>query len=365
MTATLGSLTTALRALCRSSSNGVTALGAPHSDGGTGCEDEILRILQRSKRLDASSHEMLAQATDWPQRYHLSPERANVLRPLQIPRDARVLEIGAACGAVTRYLGEAAVLVDALESRPARARCAAARTRDLPSVRVFCGDIDDLPAGACYDVIVVIGVLEYVGAGVDPQAYRDFLAAVRDRLVDGGSLVLAIENKLGAKYLAGAAEDHSNRVFDSVEGYPQGGRARTLDRRTLTGLLTDAGLQTQTAIAFPDHKLTRAVFRPDLVTEQTESLLYRVPTFPSPDWVGTSEPLADERSVWRSMVQAGLAADTGNSFLMIGGKRAGSGPMTPQASSTPSAGAASSSPKPGSTRHLSRWFAAVGCRAHR
>jgi hypothetical protein len=47
-----------------------------------------------------------------------------------------------------------------------------------------------------------------------------------------------------------------------------------------------------------------------------------VPNFPSPDWVSQREPLADESLLWRSLVEAGLAADSGNSFLMLAGKGA-------------------------------------------
>jgi SAM-dependent methyltransferase len=318
-------LCTPVRMLCRPDTDGVAVLrntGSTYRDGG---EERVLEILRTCSDLGSLSDEPLSHATNWPERYHLSPARANVVRPLEIPAHARVLEIGAGCGAVTRYLGEVAGVVDALEPVRSRAACIAERTRDLDSVRVFVGEIADIPALPSYDVIVVVGVLEYVGGGSSQQRpYQEFLAAVARRLVQGGSLVLAIENKLGVKYLVGAPEDHSDREFDSLEGYPHGAPARTFDGRSLTALLAGAGLQADTAVAFPDYKMTRAVLRPDLATPETESLLYRVPNFPSPDWVSPREPLADERLVWRAMVEAGLAGAVGNSFVMLAGKGAAS-----------------------------------------
>src|SRR5690606_28550559 len=115
---------------------------------------------------------LVAHATTWAERYHLDPARANIVRALDLPADARVLEIGAGCGAITRYLGETCAVVDALEPVPSRARAIMERTRDLPGVKVFIGHLDDVPDVPSYDVIVVIGVLEYVGEGsLDDRPY--------------------------------------------------------------------------------------------------------------------------------------------------------------------------------------------------
>lgn len=294
---------TALRALHRSASNGVTELSRPVAPPVDGSEARVLAILRGCRDVGSLSDEPLSGATEPAERFHLSPERANLIRPLDLPRQSRILHLGAGCGAVTRYLGEAVDLVDAVEAAPARAGCAAERTRDLPNVRVFVGEITDVPSVPTYDVIVV-EALETLVDPADPAGYRAVVAALADRLVDGGSLILGAGNKIGARYLAGGAPE----------------TAAAFDRRGLTALIAGAGLDPQTAIAFPDHRLTRAVFRPDLMPAGTRSLLYRVPNFPSPDWVSPWEPLADERSLWRSLVQAGLAPDTGNAFLVVAGK---------------------------------------------
>ena len=48
-----------------------------------------------------------------------------------------VLEIGAGCGAITRYLGECGGNILALEGTPRRAAIASARTRGLDNVTVL------------------------------------------------------------------------------------------------------------------------------------------------------------------------------------------------------------------------------------
>jgi SAM-dependent methyltransferase len=310
---------TPLRSLGTRGDDGCVLLRDVNLDYLDGGEDAVLKIISEASDLRSTSDELMRQADSWAQTYHLHSARANVMRSLEVPRTARVLEIGAGCGAITRYLGETCASVDALEPVPVRAAAARARTRDLDNVEVFVGDLADVPADAAYDVIVVIGVLEYVGAGSDDRApYLDFLRGIRDRLVDGGTLVLAIENQLGAKYLAGSPEDHSSRVFDSLEGYPAGSPARTFSQRQLREMFDAAGLDPTFRVAFPDYKITRAVFGefPDKV----RSLLHRIPQFPSPDWAAPRPQLADEQSLWRSLVAAGLEFETGNSFLVLAEK---------------------------------------------
>jgi SAM-dependent methyltransferase len=308
----------------------VRALGAPDESGylllrdvgstySDGAEDAILELMRTGADLRSDSDELIGHAAGWAQRYHLDPDRANVLRALALPPDARVLEVGAGCGAISRYLGETCAVVDALEPVPARAAAAAARTADLPGVQVFVGEVADVPAEPGYDLIVVIGVLEYVGAGTgDLSPYREFLSELERRLVPGGTLVLAIENRLGVKYLVGAPEDHTGKAFDSIESYPAGGRAHTFSRRALESLMREAGLAPRTLGAFPDYKLTRAVLGE--FPDAARSLLYRIPRFPSPDWTRKRPRLADERSVWANLVDAGAEAEFANSLLVLANK---------------------------------------------
>jgi len=293
-------------------------VGSGYRDGG---EERVLEILRESADVSSTSDELITKAANWAEHYHLAPTRSHLLRPLRLPADATVLEVGAGCGAVTRYLGETCATVDAIEPVPRRAVAARERTRDLPNVEVFVGEISDIPDIPAYDLIVVVGVLEYVGNGsADLTPYREFLDGLSSRLKPTGSLVLAIENKLGVKYFSGSAEDHTNRYFDGIEGYPEAGPARTFSRLELTALLGESGLTAETVLAFPDYKMPRALLSPERLTGEATSLLHRVPNFPSPDWVVPRETVADERLVWRSFVEAGLAADTGNSFVALAGK---------------------------------------------
>lgn len=316
--------TTPVRSLGTLDTHGCRVLsdaGIAYADG---AESALAEIVGRADDLASTSQELADEAYDWATEYSLTPVRANLLRSLELPADARVLEIGAGCGPITRYLGETCALVDSVEPMAARARVARLRTRDLPNVAVHVGLLEDVPLEPTYDLVVVVGVLEYVANGSpDPTPYLDFLGRIHTLLRPGGSLVLAIENKIGAKYLAGAPEDHSDRPYDSVEDYPVGAPARTFTRERLVEMLTGTGFAPRVLGAFPDYKLPR-VLVDDALFGYDDALAARIPPFPSRDYLTQRVSLVSERSLWSGLVQAGLGPHVANSFVVVAGRDAAS-----------------------------------------
>ena len=93
-----------------------------------------------------------------------------------------------------------------------------------------------------FDVVTLIGVLEYSHLyhplHTEPRAAA--LANLRraaQALGEHGALVLAIENRMGLKYLNGAREDHSGRDFEGIQGYPTSGSPVTWSLRELVAEL--------------------------------------------------------------------------------------------------------------------------------
>ncbi len=325
MTETQARAKTPLRQAVREQVDGCWLLSERGANYFEGTEERIYEILSAAEDLSTLSDELESQATNWFEVYNLSKARANVLRPLQLGPGDTVLEVGAGCGAITRYLGETCGLVDALEPVKGRARVARQRTRDLGNVEVFVGAVDDLPTEPAYDTIVMVGVLEYsCGGSADPNDYMAFIRPLAQLLKPGGRIVCAIENQLGVKYLAGTPENHTNRTFDGIERYPRGAQVRTFSREALEAIFSGAGLQPQTHHAFPDYHLCRIVFSDALLESDACALAWDVPSFPSPANTGERPRLASEAHLWRTLAEAGVGAHFANAFLVVATK--GSGP---------------------------------------
>ena len=287
-----------------------------YRDGG---EPRVLDLIAAAKDRSSMSNELDQAATTWAERYHLSIDRANLLRAIDLTPADRVLEIGSGCGAITRFLGETCLLVDGIEPDAERARVAATRVSDLENTQIHIVELDDVPEDPYYDVAIVTGVLEYVALGSsDARPYVEFLRKAAARLRMNGVLVLAIENALGVKYLVGSPEDHTGRAFDGLAGYPLGGKARTFSRGQLEQFFRAAGLEPTVLHAFPDFKMAQAVLSDGAVGGEHAWLGKELPRFPSPDRVSGPARVAREEEVWRSLVDGGEAQRHANSFLIVG-----------------------------------------------
>jgi hypothetical protein len=289
-----------------------------------GAEAYLLDVLTGARDRGTGSPELDALVRDWPSEYHLTPLRATLLDAFGFASgDARVLELGAGCGAVTRWLGEHCAHVDAIEGDVARARVARARCADLDRVEVFVANFSELEPDPVYDLVTLIGVLEY-GHLYHPRHREDPAAAAaanlslaRSALAEDGLLLLAIENPLGLKYLGGAREDHTGRPWDSVNGYPSAGTPVTWSRRVLEQLVLDAGFDAvELFLPFPDYKLPASIVNTALMAPE-HAVHNWIPT-PAPDrGAARATPGFVETLAQREVARAGMLADLSNSFLVL------------------------------------------------
>jgi SAM-dependent methyltransferase len=301
----------------------------PYSDG-PAVERRLLQILTEARDVSMMSAELVAKISDWPTEYHLSPRRHLLLRHLDALDGARILELGAGCGAITRFLGERGADVTAVEGSLIRAHCARQRCRDLAQVRVYCSDFASVEFEAEYDVVTLIGVLEYSPAYfTSAQPLLDCLTLARDALTPNGRLVIAIENQLGLKYFCGFPEDHLSRQFAGLEDLYPPASVRTVGRAHLSRLLQQAGFPSVTFhYPFPDYKLPRFVLTEEAFTCSAFAPGEILQQFGSRDYSGRHSELIDERSVWPVLDRNGLIPDLANSFLVVA-RRSPSPPPPP------------------------------------
>lgn len=285
-------------------------------------EHSLRTILLDSSDLSSLSPELAGHGKNWPASYYLSPQRTNLLRGFDWDSSARVLEVGAGCGSITRFLGETFGHVVGVEGNSVRAETARIRTRDLDNVEIVNAPIQEVPAAQVFDIVFCVGVLEYASSFVhedDPYAFM--LGHMRDYLSQGGLLVLAIENKMGLKYFAGCAEDHSGIKYDGIEGYARSahGIAHTFSKKELGFQLAQAGFKSSEFFyPFPDYKLVSAMGSEEALSRgggSVVSLLLRQQAF---DYLSPpSKTMFDQQATMRELIKAGLADEMANSFLVM------------------------------------------------
>jgi glycosyltransferase involved in cell wall biosynthesis/SAM-dependent methyltransferase len=295
-----------------------TYKGIAYSDGDK-VEIRIASVIQQASDLSVLSTELRQHCIDWPSLYHLNGTRANILRPFKHVLKSDVLEIGAGCGAITRYLGECGANVLALEGSPSRAAIARSRTRDLENVTVLAEKFDEFQCDHQFNVITLIGVLEY--ANLFTSAENPALAMlerVRALLKPEGKLIIAIENQLGLKYFAGAPEDHLGQPMYGIEGHYRADQPQTFGRKVLKDMLKQASFVTSEFLApFPDYKLPLSIItEKGYLNNQFNAAAFSWQSVRRDPQLPSICNFALEL-VWPTVFDNQLVLDLANSFLVV------------------------------------------------
>ena len=289
-----------------------------YSDGKE-VEDRLLTLVSNAADRSTFSTELLEAITDWPSEYHLSRGRHCLVRPLGIRPGDRVLELGCGCGAITRYLGEMGAKVAAVEGSLSRARVAAERCRDLANVRVIVDDLLRFRTEERFDWVLLIGVLEYAALfSGHENPFQHYLHSVSQFLAPQGSIVVAIENKLGLKYLNGCEEDHLGIPFYGVQNLYDRRSPRTFSHQELIGQLSGAGLvHSKFFYPFPDYKLPSVILADDALTDPEFDPVDLLARCHARDYSGSLYRGFDEALVFSALGNNRLIGDLSNSFLVV------------------------------------------------
>jgi 2-polyprenyl-3-methyl-5-hydroxy-6-metoxy-1,4-benzoquinol methylase len=220
-------------------------------------EKNLFEIISNSIDKSVFSQELMSRAHDWPTYYHLTSLRSNILRPFENKiKHGSTLELGAGCGAVTRFIGELGGKVTAVEGSMARARVISARCTGLPNVKVVADLIQNFNTDEKFDVVTLIGVLEYSRLYVkSDDSVQTLLELARAYLKPDGIVVLAIENQLGLKYFCGAPEDHFGCPMFGVNNSYTENSIVTFGRKELSDRCKKAGFESiKLYVPVPDYK---------------------------------------------------------------------------------------------------------------
>jgi GT2 family glycosyltransferase/SAM-dependent methyltransferase len=297
-----------------------TGAAFDYSDGDD-VENRIATIIATAGDVSLFSVELGMHQTDWPSIYHLSPVRANLLRPLApLLEGRRILEIGAGCGAVSRYLGELGAELLALEGSRRRATTAASRCRDLDNVTVVNQTLEQFPDGERFDVVTLIGVLEYARKySSEPDGVAATLRRARSLLNEGGVLLVAIENQFGLKYFAGMHEDHLGRAMAGIQDQYSPDGVVTFGHRELAAKIKAAGFSDcEFALPFPDYKLPSNIVLPAGWSGDADFDAATLAGQATRSDRQLTHPLLFSTSQAFAVAQRnGLLADLSNSFLIL------------------------------------------------
>jgi 2-polyprenyl-3-methyl-5-hydroxy-6-metoxy-1,4-benzoquinol methylase len=219
-----------------------------------------------------------ANSQPWLHDIITSPKRTKFIDEFLKPNKLSVLDIGAGWGQFSIPLAKCN-RVCAIEPTPERLDfiSAISEQENVLNNMFFLGaDYLAIEFKKKFDLILSIGVIEWVGSFVDSlspeHAQIEFLKKTKSELSENGKLVIGIENRLGLKYLMGARDDHHG--FKDVTIYGKEfaknffGENYIDSRKCLIHSLADYGEllnaagfeRTNFFVSVPDYKIIEKIF---------------------------------------------------------------------------------------------------------
>ncbi len=135
---------------------------------------------------------------------------------------------------------------------------------------------------------------------------------MKRHLKKDGRIVIAIENRMGLKYLAGCAEDHLGTYFSGIEGYNEDSVAKTFTRNGLINIFKKCGMNDyHFYYPYPDYKLM-TLLHSDYYLPGFGELQDNVRNYDRDRMV-----LFNEKHAYEELVRDGMYPDFANSFEVI------------------------------------------------
>ena len=255
------------------------------------------------------------EESSWPVLYHLSHLRANLTGWLPIQSGETVLEFGADSGQLTAGFLQKADKVICIEKSVSRSRILARRHASTENLEVYAGQpwkcLEQL--NQTFDWIIAPGVLaEAVQYFRSEQPQAEAIQILRKYIKPGGHLVLVSDNRFGLKYWAGAAEPHTGRYFDSLEG-----NGSTFSKRELEKILAQSGCgEYEFYYPYPERWFPMSIYS-DAWLPKTGELNQNLRNFE-----GERMVLFNEEKVFDQLIADGRFPEFSNAYLIIVGPKA-------------------------------------------
>ena len=281
-----------------------------YSDGDA-VENQLLEIVQHHS--EAELETIAISSGSWPILYHLSPLRRNLIEWYPFEKGAKVLELGSGCGAITGALLNRGLKVTCVDLSKRRSTINALRHKEAEDLVIRIRTMDDYleETQEKFDYVLLLGVFEYASVFTGHiNAHEELLNKINRVLMPGGTVFIAIENRLGLKYFAGAREDHTGVFFDGIQGYSNPLGPKTFSRNELINIAHHNGFSTEFYYPYPDYKFPIQIFSDNRLPKLGEL---------SRNWHSFDSPrlnLFNETAAFDSIIRAGLFPEFSNSFLV-------------------------------------------------
>jgi len=200
--------------------------------------------------------------------------RANIIKWYPFDKNKNILEIGANFGEITEELVKRFKNVTAIEFCKDKINAISKRLEDTSNLElVLCSDLKKIDFKKKYNYITLIGTSEYA----EKLGFKDISELISwaySQLTDDGKILLAIDNKLGAKYLAGSTRNNEEVPFANYKTYVEKDY-KLYGKTELEKLLNENGFNDyKFYYPVPNYNLTHLIYTDEYLPKKSRYNIY-------------------------------------------------------------------------------------------
>ena len=230
----------------------------------------------------------------------LSEIRENILSWYPFKENSSILEIGANLGEITGLFCQKAKKVVAIEESKTKAEIIAKRHQNKQNLEIMVGDLNNIKIEEKFDYIILIGYLE--NKKVD---FKQTLNIAKTLLAENGTILLALDNKLGMKYFS-KTDSTGITISNPVN-------KQFINLNKIYEYLKELDLSNiKTYYPMPDYKLTNVIFTDQRPLSKND--LSRNVTYNNNDTI----LFFDENTAYRELldIKENISKNFVNSYLL-------------------------------------------------
>lgn len=232
--------------------------------------ENLLKICMENKIEDT-----LRTSENWEEMYHLSSMRQNLLEWYEFRKEASLLEVGSEAGALTGFFSKVVKSVVSLEADAQMAEVNKERNTKCSNVEIRVGGFEQV-LNEKFDYITLIGTIEYAfkydsSNSSKSNPFQGLLSMCKEHLKENGVLILALDNKTGMKYWAGAPEHCTGTPYAGITNERDANSPRTFSKDEIEAMLDEAGLsRREFYYPTPDYRFVSSMYSDEYLPQAGE-----------------------------------------------------------------------------------------------
>ena len=195
--------------------------------------------------------------------------RKNIVNWYDFKENSDILEIGSNCEEITEYLCSISKSVTTIEFSEEKM---IEKNSNKDNLKIIAKNLEEIKLEEKFDYIIMIGTLEYADSIMKDKKdpYNSLLQYCVEKLKPDGTLLIAVDNRLGVKYISGGKSYHCEKIYDSIKNNFSNGKL--FSKKELEELIEKSKIKNKRYYyPLPDYKMPNVIISEEYLLDASDS----------------------------------------------------------------------------------------------